>query len=38
MLRQADHYFKDSLGYITRPCLKNNKEIKIIRLYLLLNL
>jgi hypothetical protein len=26
--RQDDHEFKDSLGYIMRPCLKINEERK----------
>jgi hypothetical protein len=28
MLRQEDHEFKTSLGYIERPCLKKKKKKK----------
>jgi hypothetical protein len=30
-LRQEDHKFKDSLNYITRPCLKKNRNINFRR-------
>jgi hypothetical protein len=26
-LRQEEHQFKASIGYIARPCLKNKKKI-----------